>query len=87
MINFIFSNFEAILKDIKLYGAIINILYGLPHNAYHLFNIFEMYNTKFKTFFTPVSKLGLPLHEMFEVSLLSMGELSHEEIVSITQEL
>lgn len=73
MINFILSNFEAILKDIELYGAIRNVQYGLSYSAYHLFNILEMYNPKFETFFTPIGELGFALHEMFEVSLLSMG--------------
>lgn len=87
MISFIFSKFEAILKDIGLYGTIRNIQYGLLQSAYHLFSILEMYNPKFGAFFTPVGKHGLALHKMFEVSSLSMGELTYEEIVPTIQEL
>lgn len=65
MISFVLSNFEAILKDIWLYGAIRNVKYGLRHSAYHLFNILEMYNPKSKMFFTPVGELGFALHKIF----------------------
>lgn len=87
MISFVLSKFEAILKDIQLYGAIRNVQYGLSHSAYHLFSILEMYNPKFGTFFTPVCKLGFTLYEIFEVSLLSMRELLYEEILPMTKEL
>lgn len=87
MINFVLSKFKTILKDIKLYGAIRNVQYGLLHSSYHLFSVLEMYNPKYKTFFTPVGELGFALYEMFEASLLSMGELPCEEIVSMMEEL
>lgn len=80
MINFVLSKFEAELKDIRFYGAIRNMQYSLPYSAYHLFNILEIYNPKSGTFFTPIGQLGFALHDMFEVSLLLMGELSYEEM-------
>lgn len=76
-----------ILKDIGLYGAIRNVQYGLSYSAYHLFGILEMYKPKSRTFFMLVGELGFALHEMFEVSLLSIGELPYEEMVSTTEEL
>lgn len=46
-----------------------------------------MYNLSSGTFFTLVEKLGFALYEMFEVSLLSMGELQYEEYVPTFEEL
>lgn len=45
-----------------------------------------MYNPSFGTFFMLVSELELPLNDMFEVSLLSMGELPCKEYVLMTEE-
>lgn len=87
MISFVLSNFEAILKDIGLYGVIRNIQYGLPYNAYYLFSISEMYNLKSRIFFTPIGELGFSLNDIFEVSLLSLGELPYKEIVPTMEEL
>lgn len=74
MVDFILTTFGYTLQSFGLYCTIRNIQFGLLHNDYHLYNIFEMFNLHFGTFFTPVRELGLALHEMFEVSLLSMGE-------------
>lgn len=79
------SNFEAILKDIRLYRVIRKIQYGLSHSAYNLFSILKMYNPKSRMFFTPIGELGFALHETFEVSLQSMGELPYDEIVLTTE--
>lgn len=87
MISFILFKFVAILKDIKLYRAIRNVQYGLPHSAYYLFSVLEMYDSKSGTFFPLIDELDFAQHEMFEVSLLSMGELPYEDIVLMTQEL
>lgn len=87
MEQIVLMNFEANLQDIRLYGAIRDIQCGLPHSAYHLFIILEMHNPKSRTFFTPVSELGFTFHEMFEISLLSMEELSYEKMVLTTEEL
>lgn len=87
MIGFMLSNFKAILKDIGLYGAIRNVQYSLHHSSYYLFSILEMYNSKSGTFLTFVGELNFALHEIFEVSLLTMGELSYEEIVPTMEEL
>lgn len=68
-------------------GLSENMQYSLPHSAYHLFSILEMYNSKFGIFFTSVGELDLALHEIFKVFLLSKGELPYEEIIPMAQEL
>ena len=47
----------------------------------------EKYNPDTCTFFTPVGEMGFALHEMFEVSGLSMGNLPYEEYIPGTKEL
>jgi hypothetical protein len=47
----------------------------------------DMYNPNTATFFTPSGELGFALHEMFEVSGLSMGEVPYEEYVPGAEEL
>lgn len=46
-----------------------------------------MYNSEKGTFFTLVGELGLALYEMYEVSTLSMGEVTYEEYIPTTEEL
>lgn len=87
MISFVLKNFKVILKNIGLYGSIKNIQYGLPHSTYHLYSILEIYNFKSEMFFTPIGELNFALHEMFEVLLLSMGELPYKEMVSTLEKL
>lgn len=87
MVDFILITFEDTLRNLCLYGAIRNIQFGLSHNTYHLYSILEMFNPHSGTFFTPVEKLGFALHEMFEVSLLSVGELPYEKYVLTIEEL
>jgi len=61
--------------------------YGIAPSHYNSFAILEKYNPNTCTFFTPVRKMGFALHEMFEVSGQSMGDLSSEEYISSTEEL
>lgn len=46
-----------------------------------------MYNSEIGTFFTPVGELGLALHELYEVSTLSISEVPYEEYIPTTEEL
>ena len=46
-----------------------------------------MYNPDIATFFTPSRELGFALHEMYEVSGLSMGEVPYEEYVPGAEKL
>lgn len=75
MIRYMIETFSPTLEDIELYRANKNVLLGIPHNSYHLFNILEMYNPNSRTFFSPIDKLGFALQKMFEVSLLFLREL------------
>jgi len=47
----------------------------------------EMYCLVSGTFFTPVGELGMALHEMWEVSNLSMGSKPYEEYFPCVEEL
>ena len=51
------------------------------------FAILERYNLETCTFFTPIRKIGLTLHEMYEVSGLMIGDAPYEEYVPSTEEL
>lgn len=75
------------MQQFGLYRAIRNVQFGFSHNAHHLYSVLEMYNLSSGIFFTLVWELGFALHEMFEVSLLSMGELPYEEYVLTFEEL
>jgi len=44
----------------------------------------ERYNPESCTFSTPVGKMGLALHEMYEVSGTMMGDIPYEEYVLST---
>nr|ABB55316.1 hypothetical protein 12.t00027 [Asparagus officinalis] len=61
--------------------------YGISPNYSGLFAMLEFYNPHTDTFFTPVGELGFALHEMFEISGLSFGELPYEEFVPGSREL
>lgn len=52
-----------------------------------MFCLLEMFNSKIGTVFTSVGKLGLALHEKFEVSVLSMGEVPYKEYILTNEEL
>lgn len=75
------KKFENQLMKIGLYRAIRAIQYGIPFSRFHFFSILKLYNSKAGTFFTPISKMGLALHEPYKVSGLPMGEAPYEEYV------
>ena len=52
-----------------------------------LYAILELYCPATGTFFTPMGKLGIALHEMWEVSALLMGSLPYEEYFPCEAEL
>lgn len=79
MVDIILTTFRDTLQNFGLYGAIRNVQFGFSHNTYHLYNILEIFNPHSDTFFTLIGELGFTLHEIFEVSLLSMGELPYEQ--------
>lgn len=85
--GYMLETHEQVLKEISLYQAIRNVQYGIHQSLYHLFSLLEIFNSKTGIFFTSVDKLGLALHEMFEVSTLLMGEVPYGEHIPITEEL
>jgi len=53
----------------------------------NFYAIFELYCPATGIFFTPVGKLGMALHEMWEVSALPIGFLPYEEYFPCEVEL
>ena len=63
------------------------IQYGISQSAQYFYAILEWYNSETCTFFTPIGKMGLALHEMYKVSGLVIGDAPYEEYVPLTEEL
>jgi len=87
MVSYVIEHLEEPLWRSRLSIAVRVVQYGFPLSIYHFFAMLEMYNPDTNTFFTPSGELGFALHEMFEVSGLSMGEVSYEEYVPGAEEL
>ena len=81
------DHLEEMLHRTHLFTAVRAVKYGITLSTYHFFAMLDMYNPNTTTFFTPSGELGFALHEMFEVSGLSMGEVPYEEYVSSAEEL
>ena len=63
------------------------VQYGIPQSTQYFYAILERYNLWTRTFFTPVEKMGLALHEMYVVSGLVIGDAPYKEYVPSTEEL
>ena len=87
MVGFALAEFEDILLQAGLYGAVRVDQYGIPQSTQHFYTILERYNPETCTFFTPIGEMGLALHEMYEVSGLMIGDAPYEEYVLLTEEL
>ena len=87
MVSFVLKELEEPLLQYGLYHAVRALHYGIISSHYHFFAMLEKYNPNTCTFFTPVGELGFALHEKFEVSGLSIGDLSYEEYIPGTEEL
>jgi len=61
--------------------------YGIQMSVANFYAFFELYCPTTGTFFTPVGELGMALHEMWEVSDLTMGSLPYEEYFPCEAEL
>ena len=83
MVSFILRELKEPLLQCGLYPTVRAVCYEIISSHYNFFEILEKYNPATCTFFTPVGKMGFALHEMFEVSGLSMGELPYEEYILI----
>jgi len=87
MIGLGLAEFENLLLQAGLYGAVRIIQYGIPQSNQYFYAILERYNLKTCTFFTPIGEMGLALHEMYKVSGLVIEDAPYEEYVPSTQEL
>lgn len=80
MVGFILETFRKHIRRLWLYQAIRNVQYGISHYSFHLFIMLEIYNPETGTFFMPVRELGFALHKIHEISALSLGEVSYEDM-------
>ena len=87
MVCYVLKELEEPLLQCGLYHAVKAVCYKIAPSHYNFFAILEKYNPDTCTFFTLVGEMGFALHEMFEVSGLSMGNLPYEEYISGTKEL
>ena len=63
------------------------VWYGIPQSNQYIYAILEQYNPETCTFFTPIGKMGIALHEMYEVSGLVIRDGPYKEYVLSTEEL
>jgi len=87
MIGFALPEFEDLLLQAGLYGAMRAVQYGIPQSTQLFYAILEWYNPETCTFFTPIGEMGLALHEMYEVLGLVIGDALYEEYVPSTKKL
>ena len=87
MVGFTLAEFEDILLQARLYGAVRAVQYDIPQSTQHFYAILERYNPKTCIFFTPIGEMGLALHEMYEVSGMMIGDAPYEEYIPSTEEL
>jgi len=83
----VLAKYEIILRRFELYNAVQATRLRLDISVPNFFAIVERFNPHSRTFFTPVGEMGLPLHEMWEVSKLPMGSMPYEEYFPTNQEL
>jgi len=87
MVGFALAEFEDLLLQAGLYGAMRAVQYSIPQSTQHFYAILELYNLETCTFFTPIGEMRLALYEMYEVSGLVIGDAPSEEYVPSTEEL
>ena len=64
MTLYVLKYFDADLMRLELHEAVRATCHGIAISMPNFFTIFELYCPVLGTFFTPVSELGLALHEM-----------------------
>ena len=79
MVGFVLAEFEDLLLQTGLYGAIRVVQYDIPQCIQYFYAIPERYNPETCTFFTPIGEMRLALHEMYEVSGLMIRDAPYEE--------
>jgi len=84
---YVLEYFGKDLKQLGLHEAVRATCLGMEVSVRTFYVILELYCPTLRSFFTPVSELGLALHEMWKVSNLLMGSLLYEEYFPCTEEL
>ena len=87
MASFVLQELEELLLQCRLYQAVRAVCYEITPSHYNFFVMLEKYNPDTCTFFALAEEMEFVVHEMFEVSGLSMGDLPYEEYISDTEEL
>jgi len=87
MVYFILEELEGLLLQCWLYPIFRVMCYGITLSDYNFFGVLEKHNPNICTFFTLVAEMGFTLHEMFEVSGLSMGDRPYEEYIPGTEDI
>ena len=79
LIMYVLEYFGKDLKQLGIHEAVSATCLGIEVSAPNFYAILELYCPVSGTFFTPIGEIGLELHEMWEVSNLSMGSLPYKE--------
>ena len=87
MVGFVLADLDNLLLQTGLYGAVRAIQYSILQSTQYFYAVLERYSPKTCTFFTPIGKIGLALHEMYEVSGLMIGDAPYEEYVPSIEKL
>ena len=61
---YVLEYFSEDLQRLKLYKVVRATCYEIEVSVPNFYAIFELYRSSFGPFFTPVSELGLALHEI-----------------------
>ena len=83
---YILEDFGGDLKRLGLYERIRATRYKIEVSVPNFYALLDIYYPSFRTFFTPVSELGLALHEMSKISNLPLGSLPYDKYVPCTAE-
>ena len=74
------------MKKLKPYERVRATWYKIEVSVPNFYALLELYYPSFGMFFTPVSELGLALHEISEILNLPPGFLLYEEYFPCTAE-
>ena len=84
---YVLDAFDADLKHLGLHEVVRATCFKINISIPNFYAILKMYCSTLGMFFTPIGKLGMALHEMWEVSNLPMGSKPYEEYFPCTKEL
>jgi len=84
---YVLGVFDGDLKWLGLHEAVIATCFGININIPNFYAILEIYCPTLGTFFTPVSEMGMVLHEMWKVSNLPISSIPYEEYFPRAEEL